>query len=276
MRLFAALLFTAIAAGSLPAASASQPFNRMYVFGDSYSDTGAGYVDGNGPTAVAYLASDLGFKLAVPSDPKADSQSLNFAVSGGQTGRGEGKKIQDALLGRGMANQVEDFAQRVKSKAITFDPNHTLFFLAGGLNDRRLTNAETVANLKDEVRTLYNLGGRYFSIALLPTLIPAFSDVAKRLNPDLERIPQELQPELPGAHLQLSHWGEFFDDVMRNPSKHGIENTNNACAGRALFGQDATPCAKPQTYFYYHAGHPSTAVHKIVGDKLYAEVLNTP
>ena len=30
-------------------------YTRLYVFGDSYSDIGAGYIDGNGPTAVAYL-----------------------------------------------------------------------------------------------------------------------------------------------------------------------------------------------------------------------------
>jgi phospholipase/lecithinase/hemolysin len=29
-------------------------YTRLYVFGDSYSDIGAGYIDGNGPTAVFY------------------------------------------------------------------------------------------------------------------------------------------------------------------------------------------------------------------------------
>jgi acetyl esterase/lipase len=249
-----------------------QSFNRLYVFGDSYSDTGAGYVDGNGPTAVAYLAEHLGLKLALPSDPDANSQSLNFAVSGAQTGRGEGHKVKDALLGRGMVNQVDEFVGRVRSGAITFEPNHTLFFLAGGLNDRRLANSETVANLRGEIQKLYSVGARYFSLAVLPTAIPAFSDVGQRLNPDLECMPHKLEAELPGAHVRLSHWGEFFDDVMRNPWKYGIENTQDACAGRAIFGEDSAPCNKPAAYFYYHKGHPSTAVHKVVGDKLYAEI----
>jgi len=59
---------------------------------------------------------------------------------------------------------------------------------------------------------------------------------------------------------------------MRNPSSYGIANTKDACAGRKIFNEDATPCPKPSAYFYYHAGHPSTAVHKIVGEKLYAEI----
>src|ERR1700761_7806204 len=117
---FLSLLTAACLLGQAP--------KRLYVFGDSYSDTGAGYVDGNGPTAVAYLAERLGFKLALPSDPDAASKSLNFSVSGAQTGRGEGHPVKDALLGRGMVNQVDQFVQLVRSKAIAFNPDQTLFF----------------------------------------------------------------------------------------------------------------------------------------------------
>ena len=56
--LCAVLLATATAQTAKPA-----PIHRMYVFGDSYSDIGEGYLDGNGPTAVAYLAQHLGFTL---------------------------------------------------------------------------------------------------------------------------------------------------------------------------------------------------------------------
>lgn len=251
---------------------AAQPVTRMYVFGDSYSDTGAGYLDGNGPTAVAYLAGRLGLQLKVPKDPGADDQSLNFAVSGAQTGRGAGEKVKEAFLGFGMTNQVEDFAARVGSKRIVFDPERTLFFLAGGLNDGQLPSAVTVANLEGHIRTLYGLGGRLFRLALLPVAISDFGEVSRRLNPEFERIPDALTTELPGAQIRLSHWGPFFDEVMRNPSAYGIENTKDACAGRIIFNEDPAPCAKPAAYYYYHAGHPSTAVHKIVGDKLRAEI----
>ncbi|MEZ5402525.1 MAG: SGNH/GDSL hydrolase family protein [Bryobacteraceae bacterium] len=249
----------------------TRPVSRLYVFGDSYSDTGAGYLDGNGPTAAAYFASRLGLKLAVPKDANANARSLNFAVSGGQTGRGAGRKVKDALLGRGMVDQVEDFAARVDSGAIQFAPESTLFFLAGGLNDRRLKNAETVANLKGEIRRLYQAGGRRFLVAQLPTAIPAFREVGRRLNPDLEKIPPEMEAELPAASVRLSHWGRFFDEVMAKPSAYGIENTKNACAGREIFNEAVNPCSRPRTYYYYHAGHPSTAVHKAVGDKMYEE-----
>jgi len=96
--------------------------------------------------------------------------------------------------------------------------------------------------------------------------------VGHRLNPRLRGIPAEAKQQLPEAEIGLSNWGGFFDEVMRNPSRYGIENTTGQCAGRALFGEDSKPCAYPSAYFYYHEAHPSTAVHKLVGDKLYEEL----
>jgi len=168
-------LWILLAAAGLAAQTAEPRVTRLYVFGDSYSDTGAGYVDGNGPTAVAYLARRLGFELKPATAGGGGSDSLNFAVSGGQTGRGAGRKVKDALLGRGMMDQVDDFVARVQARQIAFDGKTTLFFLAGGLNDGRLPDGVSVTNLEAEIRKLYEAGGRRFRVALLPTAIPQFS-----------------------------------------------------------------------------------------------------
>jgi len=247
----------------------------MYVFGDSYSDIGAGYVDGDGPTAVGYLAQRLGLTMVPATAASPEVKSLNFAVSGAQTGAGEGRTIKDSRLGYGMQNQADDFAALVRDGAVHFTPESTLFYIAGGLNDKQLSSETTAANLEEIIRQLYQLGGRHFLIALMPTGIPNFSEVGKRLNPFIERIPGEMTNELLAADIHLSKWGPFFDEVMLNPGSYGITNTTDQCAGRALFDEDATPCANPQAHYYYHSGHPSTAVHKIVGDKLYDEILAT-
>ncbi|MGH9589942.1 MAG: SGNH/GDSL hydrolase family protein [Terracidiphilus sp.] len=271
--LFACAAPPARAAAVAAASTAMQAVKRMYVFGNSYSDIGEGYLDGNGPTAVAYLAQRLGLQLMPANDPAESGQSLDFAISGARTGSGAGHRLGNALLGYGMRNQVDDFAARVRRHEIEFDAGTTLFIFAGGLNDGKLPTEETVANLEGEIKTIYSLGGLHFIVALLPTAIPDFSAVGARLDPALAGIPAELNAQLAGAQVNLSQWGSFYDEVMRHPAKYGITDTEDQCAGRAIFHQDSSPCVSPSTHFYYHHGHPSTAVHKIVGGMLYGEVM---
>ena len=100
------------------------------------------------------------------------SDSLNCAVSGASSGRGEGRKIKDALLARETVEHVDDFAGRVKAKRVELAPRTTLSSLADRLNNGRLPDGEVVANLESEIRKLYEVGGRRFRVALLPTEIP--------------------------------------------------------------------------------------------------------
>jgi phospholipase/lecithinase/hemolysin len=209
----------------------------------------------------------------VPSNtPDAAEKSLNFAVSGAPTGENSGHAVHKGWLGLGMKNQVAKFVAMVGDGSITFDPQTTVFFLAGGLNDKRIPTEQTVSNIEREMESLYAVGARRFRIAILPEKIPDFSEVGKRLNPAIEKIPEEMQPKLKGAGVRLSRWGAYFDEVMEHPEKYGISDTINPCAGREIFDEDATPCASPASHFYYHKGHPSTAVHKVVGNMLYAEI----
>jgi hypothetical protein len=274
-RTVAPLLLALAVVIPLLAQSAATPgpttqYSRLYVFGDSYSDIGAGYIDGNGPTAVAYLAWLMGLEVASSKAPNAAAKSLVFAVSGAGTGEGTGRQVKEAFLGYGMMNQVRDFAARVESGEIRFDPQTTLFFLAGGLNDGRQETATSLANLRQQLQILREHGGRHFTIALLPTKIPQFAAVGLRLNPAYEQFVG--QEAAAGVDLWLNHWGAAFDEVMEHPTAHGIVNTTSACAGRTIFDQDPTPVGDPATYFFYHEGHPSTAVQRIVGKRLFEEI----
>jgi phospholipase/lecithinase/hemolysin len=260
----------AAAAQTAPAPAPATAWSRLYVFGDSYSDIGAGYIDGNGPTAVAYLGWRMGLQVAPSTVTAAGSRSLVFAVSGAGTGEGEGRRVKDALLGYGMLNQARDFASRVKSGEIVFDPGTTLFFLAGGLNDGRLETAVTLANLRQQIAILREAGARHFTLARLPTKIPQFAAVGQRLNPAYEQFVRE--EAAGGLDLWLNGWGEAFDDVIAKPASYGFSDAARACAGRAIFDQDATPVGDPAAFYFYHAGHPSTAVHRIVGNKLFGEI----
>ena len=269
--LLALAIVSPLVAQSAATSGPTTRYSRLYVFGDSYSDIGAGYIDGNGPTAVAYLGWLMDLQVASNKAANAAGKSLVFAVSGAGTGEGAGRHVKEALLGYGMMNQVRDFAARVKSGEIAFDPQTTLFFLAGGLNDGRRETAITLANLRQELQILRELGGRHFTIAMLPTKIPQFAAVGLRLNPAYEQFVRQ-EASAAGLDLWLNHWGAAFDEVMEHPAARGIVNTTSAWAGRAIFDQDPTPVGDPATYFFYHEGHPSTAVHRIVGKKVFEEI----
>ena len=91
------LLALAIVSPLVPqSAATSGPttrYSRLYVFGDSYSDIGAGYIDGNGPTAVTYLGWLMGLQVASSKAANAAGKSLVFAVSGAGTGEGAGRQV---------------------------------------------------------------------------------------------------------------------------------------------------------------------------------------
>lgn len=247
--------------------------SAMYIFGDSFSDIGAGYMDGNGPTALAYLAADMKIALTVPQDPDSRGKSIDFAVSGAPTGSRAARQVGAAKLGLGMENQVQEFARRVRRGEILFSPQNTLFYLAGGLNDSSISTAASIANLTAEIRTLCALGAIHIRVAILPEDNPGFHAVAMRLNPAIASLPAQLAAELPNADIRVSEWGRHFDQVMEEPERFGIVDTTTQCAGRRIFGQDPTPCPNVDEHYFYHQHHPSTRVHRMVGDMLYIDLL---
>jgi cholinesterase len=260
-------------------AASAHTWKTLYAFGDSYTDSGAGYAATHGPTSVVYLARSLGIPFTYYGDPadQGGVEGLNFAVSAATTGGGQGFWVRpvdralgtkEAMFARGMKVQVQDFVRLVKTGTHHFDPQTTLFFLAGGLNDDAFTTAQTIDNLTSEVTTLYAAGGRYFMIAQQPTAVPAFHDTAARLNPALAKLPAALQARLPGAHVIESKWGQYIDDVMGKAKQFGFTNTTDKCVGQAIMGEDPKPCADPDAHFYYEIFHPSTKVHKIVAEGL--------
>lgn len=249
------------------------PYTMLYVFGDSYSDSGSGYVDTNGPTAVVYLARRLGIPFTYYGDLHSTGKGLNFAVSAAPSGDNAGNRFPTGVfLSFGMKNQVDNFVKFSKFGLIPkIDAATTMFFLAGGLNDAGQPDGSTRTNLESEIDTLYGLGARRFMVALLPTRIPAFAAVGMKLNPELAKIPGEERARHPDIRIANSRWGLFFDDVIANPARYGLKDTTTECAQRSFSDRPEQACSTPDAHFFYHPDHPSTAVHRAVGDMLYQE-----
>ena len=68
--LLALAIVSPLLAQSAATSAPTTRYSRLYVFGDSYSDIGAGYIDGNGPTAAncgIFVGSSARVKCRPPS-----------------------------------------------------------------------------------------------------------------------------------------------------------------------------------------------------------------
>jgi phospholipase/lecithinase/hemolysin len=244
----------------------ARTWNRLYVFGDSYSDNGAGMVYSNGPPAVEHAAQRLGLTLIAANAQRARDQSLDFAVSGARSDGSAGIVVQGKRFDVGAAKQVDDFISRWTRGESAFDPDTTLFFVAIGLNDT-FTIAQSTAAMRGIIRKLHGAGARHIRIALLPTAIPGMSEPGRRLNPSFTALADDLRRKLK-TDITVSNWGAFYDAVIEAPRTYGISDLRNHCAGVALFGEGIEPCKNPDQRYFYYSGHPSAVVNRAVGAML--------
>ena len=211
---------------SLPARAVV--INDLFVFGDSYSDTGA-YVElSNGRNGGRVLGA--GLRYYTDDFKKCRSRHRWRQFRGKRRPRALSGRHPPATQPRSLTQQVAEFQNYVDNGKLTFDPSTSLFFLLGGLNDHNLvTSAQVNAATASQVATLYSLGARIFEIALLPASVPAFTDSADNFNPGYEALVPELQAEYPDAVFNLSNWGPDYDYIHDNPSLYGLTNTTDPC-----------------------------------------------
>jgi cholinesterase len=266
-----AALVAILCALMVPRPASAAVINDLFVFGDSYSDTGA-YVKPttNGNTAVAYLAKDFGITLTTSKNPDPGTDGVNFAEAGARVFVGPKPPAQP----RSLTRQVAEFRNYVAAHKVRFDPHTSLFLLLGGLNDHNfVTSAQVNAATLAQVTTLHDLGARLFEIALLPSKVPVFTDSANNLNAGYRALVPKLRAEFPDAVFGLSNWGPDYDSIIEYPSKYGMTNVTDPCRD---FHASTPICSTPGAYFYYFNDHPSDAAHHIVGNELYAEVPRLP
>ncbi|MCV6615015.1 MAG: SGNH/GDSL hydrolase family protein, partial [Cellvibrionaceae bacterium] len=216
----------------------------------------------NGSTAAGYLAAALGSPLVLPTANNIGTKSINFAETSAKV------NSQSANGPTSLTNQVNNFSQLVGNGSASFDSDDTLFFLAGGLNDRTTNPNNVINGYKQQVAELVSLGARFIEITLLPSEIPPFLVSADKFNDLYANLVAELNALYSHVSITLSDWGTYFDDIILNPSDYGMSNVTDAYLDVGQPGVD-----DPDTFFYYYPAHPSDAAHEIVGDKLYDETL---
>ncbi|MEH1808822.1 MAG: SGNH/GDSL hydrolase family protein [Nostoc sp.] len=276
----------------------AKDYDNIYVFGDSFSDSGNVFnaTDGiippsptysngrfsNGPIWVDYLASDLGLTLNLKN---------NFAFGGATTGT---ENIGLPSL-PGLQQQINSFVS-----AQTADPN-ALYIIWAGTNDYLSyffggvpNPTNTVGNLSAALTSLVADGARDIMVVNLPDLgklpfanfdsqrsylFKTFSSIHNSsLNTTLKSLRQQLSPDINIIELNVN---SLFDRVNAAPDEFGFANVTNSCISKDLSVVPIdVPTQKvlcnPEKFLFWDEVHPTTTTHKLIGELAFSALEPVP
>lgn len=284
------LLSKAVMAGATPPKDASY----LPAAPDTeYAKAGAGRWS-NGPTAVEVMATQLNATLT------------DYAVGGAKSGEDNYYAWLDTPAKTGVLGQIAAFkaaASGVDPKALYFifigandyfqAEDNNLFANLPPINDAAKINAladAAVANMGTAVRSLADAGARQFMVVNSTdlTMVPwenfyeRTGDAATytaRVNATLPKAMSGLEKELGINVIVFDHTG-VSAAIKADTSTHGITEFKQPC--RLTWYPDqakaaATPtCGNADAHYFWDEWHPTTAVHRIVGEAMAAAVTTEP
>ena len=282
-------------------AQAGSQYSRIYIFGDSLSDTGnlASIIGAfpppyymnrvsNGPVAVDVLASKLGLDATASLHLIGPASGSNYAVAG--------------------ANAFGDEAIDLDTQVLMFLANHgyvapddALYVVFIGGNDIRTarddpnhisainTVTSAVTQVKQAIMDLGASGAQSFLLINAPNVgvIPetrlisaAFDEpaIARRATllsrlyrRDLHRMARQLEHQ---QAVQITEFDLFsyFNKLVRQGDRYGFTNVTEACfsSDSLSFHPDCDSGLNFDQFIFFDEIHPTARVHALVGEALFA------
>lgn len=308
-----AAIFLSLAQGDLARASLSS-VEKLYVFGDSLSDSGnSGALSGgafpptpyvenrfsNGKVAVEYL-----WDILNPGDTTFSASQLggtNYAVGGASSGKVNSIE-QIPYKNKGIAWQLSSF----QASNPSFNPNTSLFVVRVFPNDVFYYNNAGTSGLS--VGTYDGANGGPVPFSALPTIgVNNILGTIKQLSgsgainflvvnsPDLSKAPAYLNtPEAPlmadvSQNFNALLQSEISSFASSNPQLEiKLFDTNSlldqVLASPATYGftnvtsacfVNLTVCTDPSTHLYWDRLHPTTRGHALFAQGM-AQTLGVP
>ncbi|MDH3220793.1 MAG: SGNH/GDSL hydrolase family protein [Gammaproteobacteria bacterium] len=285
-------------------AQADTSFSRLYVFGDSLSDTGnLGAVVGplpppffmnrisNGPVAVETLAARLGLAVDASLHVLGLNAGSNYAVVG--------------------ANALGANLEDLNTQILGFQINHgfvapadALYVMFIGGNDIRAARSEVdfkqarsivraAANeVRQAIQTLAQAGARSFLLINAPNIgaIPQTRLIADATNdPELvERARKLSQLYRAALHDVAEDLGDddeygneidivefdlfkFFNKVLKRADRFGFTNVTDPCFSTETFSfhPDCNFGANFDRFVFFDEVHPTARTHALAGEAMF-------
>lgn len=264
---------------------------RVIVFGDSLSDTqnvfnasqwrfpapGSWFLGrfSNGPVWPEYLSKSL----SLPT--------YNWAIGGAAADTAK-------IIIPGFVQQVESW-QAYMREAKNYDPGKSIFYLMIGANDLLTygrTPEQSLTSIEQGLNKLIDTGARKILVSNLPdvTRAPVFrirkdgvnvgADIAK-FNAGLAGSVKKLS-SLRNVDIVLFDAHSFFNTIIDNPGAAGFADATQSClridndsAFNYLISHDLRAVCDPDRYVFWDQLHPTSAMHRQVGDAIKAATPST-
>jgi phospholipase/lecithinase/hemolysin len=267
-------------------------YDEIYVFGDSFSDTGNAfhatqealpptppYFDGrfsNGSVWVEYLAQDLGLTF----NPHTD-----FAVGGATTGF---DNISNPVL-PGLQQQITSFTTANSSA-----DSNALYIVWAGANDDfnyflgGVPNPnQTVANISGAVKSLAAVGAKDIMVVNLPDLgkfpvasfnsqIPSiFTNLTSAYDLSLNTTINSLSQQL-GSNINIIPFdiNSLFNQLITEPQEFGLTNVTNYCIQDLSVVPLNLPMqpvtCNPNEFLFWDPVHPTTTTHQLIAKSAFS------
>ncbi len=241
------------------AAGPAQAFAKIYVFGDSLSDSGNVGRFSNGPVWVERLAERFG-TAAEPSK----HGGTNYAI-GGALAAGRSENALSAQAARFIRSRDGGRAEPDALYIVWAGGNDLLAQMRGMAPGAAEAAAEAIGGV---VERLAAAGARHFLVPNLPDIgrtpearsrgeaaMLAGREIARAYNAAVDRA---LASAAAGHPISIHRLDTFrlLETVAADPAAAGFDNVTDACAYRAGAG-----CADPDRFVFWDGIHPTTAAH---------------
>ena len=255
----------------------SQAFSRIFVFGDSLSDTGnffklnggfppPPYFEGrfsNGRLWVEQLADALGMSIA-PGD--------NYAVVGATTGH---FNVNNGFNGRGYPGLLDEIAS-FKATRNAAEAEGALFIVWAGANDFFLALStgqipevligNGVGNTVQAIQQLWQAGARHIMVVNVPDLGLTPFALAMGIGSPLTQLSAAYNQALNSALDSLASVGvptirvdafALLREMVTQPAQFGFTNVTDQLI---LVGGNA------DEFLFWDTVHPTTKAHAVVAE----------